>query len=101
MQRKPILCIFVAHHRSAECWVLSPERGTMSKQLSRQQQPTQHSGLSTQHCLVMKFGGTSVGGGRQLRAVAAIVADHRAERPVVVASAMRGVTDRLLAAAGA
>ena len=49
----------------------------------------------------MKFGGTSVGGGRQLRAVAAIVEDHRAERPVVVASAMRGVTDRLLAAAGA
>src|SRR3712207_4728080 len=46
--------------------------------------------------LVMKFGGTSVGGGRQLRGVAAIVARHRAEEPVVVASAMRGVTDLLL-----
>ena len=51
--------------------------------------------------LVMKFGGTSVGGGRQLRGVAAIVARHREERPVVVASAMRGVTDLLLNVAGA
>ncbi|HEX5503836.1 MAG TPA: aspartate kinase [Thermomicrobiales bacterium] len=51
--------------------------------------------------LVMKFGGTSVGGGPQLRGVAAIVAAHLAQRPVVVASAMRGVTDRLLAAAHA
>lgn len=51
--------------------------------------------------LVMKFGGTSVGGGRQLRAVAEIVAAHRARPVVVVASAMRGVTDRLLTAAQA
>lgn len=51
--------------------------------------------------LVMKFGGTSVGGGSQLRRVAAIVARHRHERPVVVASAMRGVTDLLLGAASA
>ena len=51
--------------------------------------------------LVMKFGGTSVGGGPQLRAVAAIVAAHREERPVVVASAMRGVTDLLYTAAHA
>lgn len=51
--------------------------------------------------LVMKFGGTSVGGGRQLRGVAAIVARHREERPVVVASAMRGVTDLLLNVANA
>ena len=46
--------------------------------------------------LVMKFGGTSVGGGRQLRGVAAIVARHREQQPVVVSSAMRGVTDLLL-----
>ena len=51
--------------------------------------------------VVMKFGGTSVGGGRQLRQVAEIVAAHREERPVVVASAMSGVTDRLLGAAHA
>src|SRR2546423_816387 len=73
----------------------------MSRSLSPERKPPAPSECSTQHCLVMKFGGTSVGGGRQLRAVAAIVEDHRAERPVVVASAMRGVTDRLLAAAGA
>ncbi len=51
--------------------------------------------------LVMKFGGTSVGGGRQLRDVATIVARHREQRPVVVASAMRGVTDLLLNVANA
>src|SRR3954471_7399657 len=51
--------------------------------------------------LVMKFGGTSVGGGRQLRGVAAIVARYRDEHPVVVASAMRGVTDLLLNVANA
>ena len=51
--------------------------------------------------LVMKFGGTSVGGGRQLRGVAAIVARHREQQPVVVASAMRGVTDLLLNVASA
>ncbi|CAA9577934.1 MAG: Aspartokinase [uncultured Thermomicrobiales bacterium] len=59
--------------------------------------------------VVMKFGGTSVGGGRQLRGVAEIVARRLARGedggqpppPVVVASAMRGVTDRLLAAASA
>ena len=51
--------------------------------------------------LVMKFGGSSVRGGRQLRAVAEIVAAHRPARPVVVASAMRGVTELLLVAADA
>ena len=51
--------------------------------------------------LVMKFGGTSVGGGRQLRGVAAIVAHHREQQPVVVSSAMRGVTDLLLNVANA
>ncbi|HEY3082425.1 MAG TPA: hypothetical protein VGM69_21270 [Chloroflexota bacterium] len=51
--------------------------------------------------LVMKFGGSSILGGRHLRAVAEIVAGHRAARPVVVASATREVTERLLAAANA
>ena len=49
----------------------------------------------------MTFGGTSVGGGRQLRGVSAIGARYRDERPVVVASAMRGVTDLLLNVANA
>lgn len=51
--------------------------------------------------LVMKFGGTSVGSGARLRGVAEIVARHHAAGPVVVASAMRGVTDLLLGAATA
>ena len=51
--------------------------------------------------LVMKFGGSSILGGPHLRAVAEIVAAHRAARPVVVASATRDVTERLLAAANA
>ncbi|MFN8516522.1 MAG: hypothetical protein U0841_28865 [Chloroflexia bacterium] len=51
--------------------------------------------------LVMKFGGTSVGGGKQLRGVAAIVGRYRGEPLAVVASAMRGVTDLLLNVANA
>jgi bifunctional aspartokinase / homoserine dehydrogenase 1 len=51
--------------------------------------------------LVMKFGGTSVGGGKQLRGVAAIVGRYRQEPLAVVASAMRGVTDLLLNVANA
>ncbi len=43
---------------------------------------------------VMKFGGSSVQDAGRIRAVAAIVAAER-ERPVVVLSAMRGVTDAL------
>ena len=43
---------------------------------------------------VMKFGGSSVQDAGRIRAVAAIVAAEQ-ERPVVVLSAMRGVTDAL------
>lgn len=47
--------------------------------------------------LVIKFGGTSVGGGAQFRRAAAIAAEAAQERPVaVVVSAMRGATDALL-----
>jgi aspartate kinase len=45
----------------------------------------------------MKFGGTSVEDGRAFERVAAIVAAHQPARPVVVVSAMSGVTDALLA----
>lgn len=51
--------------------------------------------------LVMKFGGTSVGGAEQIKGVAGIVAAHRAARPVVVVSAITKVTDLLLASARA
>lgn len=47
--------------------------------------------------IVMKFGGTSVAGAAALDNVARIVAAHRDLRPVVVVSAMSGVTDALLA----
>jgi len=47
--------------------------------------------------IVMKFGGTSVADAVALENVAAIVAAHRVDGPVVVVSAMSGVTDALLA----
>lgn len=47
----------------------------------------------------MKFGGSSVDGAERIRAVAEIVRVRLKERPVVVVSAFRGVTDDLLALA--
>lgn len=47
--------------------------------------------------LVMKFGGTSVGSGERILHVARVVIAHRDQQPVVVTSAMSGVTDALLA----
>ena len=47
--------------------------------------------------IVMKFGGTSVADAAALENVARIVAAQRDDRPVVVVSAMSGVTDALLA----
>ncbi len=49
--------------------------------------------------LVMKFGGTSVGDARCFDRVATIVAGHLQDKPVVVVSAMSGVTNALLAMA--
>lgn len=51
--------------------------------------------------IVMKFGGSSVGTGAAIAQVAAIVGSFRRERPVVVVSALQGVTDRLIALARA
>lgn len=51
--------------------------------------------------LVLKFGGTSVGDARAIRRVANIIRDHLDRSPVVVLSAMSGVTDGLLVAAKA
>lgn len=51
--------------------------------------------------LIMKFGGTSVGTGERIMHVAQIVQAQRERHPVVVASAMSGVTDLLLALAEA
>ena len=48
--------------------------------------------------VVMKFGGTSVADAAAFENVARIIAAERATFPVVVVSAMSGVTDALLAA---
>jgi len=45
--------------------------------------------------IVMKFGGTSVADAERILAVAGIIEAHRAARPVVVLSALAGVTDLL------
>src|SRR5216683_58045 len=47
-------------------------------------------------CIVMKFGGTSVGDAQAIGRVAAIVRERRSQAPVVVVSAMARVTDQLL-----
>src|SRR5438552_5214153 len=51
--------------------------------------------------VVIKFGGTSVGAGPQINQAARIVHSMRDSKPVVVVSAMGGVTDALLQAAEA
>src|SRR3989344_5685027 len=49
--------------------------------------------------IVIKFGGTSVATKEAVLAIVAIVKRYRAEGPVVVVSAIRGVTEALLALA--
>ena len=46
--------------------------------------------------IVMKFGGTSVGSAERIGTVLSIVKKHEAQHPVVVISALSGVTDMLL-----
>ena len=50
----------------------------------------------TSNCMVMKFGGTSVGDAEAIVRAAEIVRGRLNERPVVVVSAMARVTDQLL-----
>ena len=47
-------------------------------------------------CIVMKFGGTSVGDAKAIERVASIVRGRLTHRPVVIVSAMARVTDQLL-----
>ena len=51
--------------------------------------------------IVMKFGGTSVATGKNIRHVAKLIADNRSEgcEVVAVVSALEGVTDQLIQAA--
>jgi len=46
--------------------------------------------------IVMKFGGTSVGSAERIRALSDLVKQRLPERPVVVVSALSGVTDMLI-----
>jgi aspartate kinase len=46
--------------------------------------------------IVMKFGGTSVGSAERIRALADLVKQRLAQRPVVVVSALSGITDLLI-----
>lgn len=46
--------------------------------------------------IVMKFGGTSVGSAERIRTVLEIVKQYESEQPIVVVSALSGVTDTLL-----
>ena len=46
--------------------------------------------------LVMKFGGTSVGNAARIREVAEIIRSRLSEKPVVVVSAVGGITDKLI-----
>ncbi len=50
--------------------------------------------------IVMKFGGTSVGSGERIAAAAKIITQYAQADPVVVTSAMSGVTNTLLELAG-
>src|SRR2546428_11667295 len=50
--------------------------------------------------IVMKFGGTSLAGAARIRQVGAIVRRFARSRPVIVVSAMAGVTHELIALAG-
>jgi len=49
--------------------------------------------------IIMKFGGSSVGSAAAIQQVANVVADAKDQAPVVVVSALRGVTDALIQAA--
>ena len=49
--------------------------------------------------IVMKFGGTSVGSAGSIRQVVEIVKASQSRNPLVVVSALSGVTDMLLASA--
>src|SRR3989338_5601029 len=51
--------------------------------------------------MVMKFGGTSVGGAEQIKNVADIVKSYIHQKPVVVVSAVTKITDKLIEAANA
>src|SRR5207247_8093156 len=61
--------------------------------------PDLFTGQQVNAMIVMKFGGTSLQGAPQIRQVGSIIKRFARSRPVVVVSAMAGVTDDLIALA--
>ena len=51
--------------------------------------------------IVMKFGGSSVGSVEKIKDVASIIKDRLDKKPVVVVSAVKGITDKLIETANA
>lgn len=47
--------------------------------------------------IVMKFGGTSVGGAQQIQHVSSVINQFTGRQPVVIVSAVAGITDQLVA----
>jgi len=45
----------------------------------------------------MKFGGSSVGDAERIKGVCNIVMSRKSETPIVVVSAVKGITDKLIA----
>ncbi len=89
--RKLLVCVFVStpKERSGKT-----NRFRVTASLTK----LRYSKMTAPHSIVMKFGGTSVEDAEAFRRVATIVASRVDRRPVVVVSAMSGMTDALLAA---
>src|SRR5438105_3828731 len=75
---------------------LLPEIGRFERGKIMGQPADQRCEAPAHRPVVMKFGGTSVENATAIRRVAQIVRERVATRPVVVVSALAGVTDALL-----
>ena len=79
--------------RSAKTWTLGMSHERRGRVRSQLQGSANLLGM-----IVVKFGGTSVGAAAQIDQAARIVHEMREQKPVVVVSAMAGITDALLMA---
>jgi len=71
-------------------------RGPVEVEAGRAPRGAAAVGGASNGCVVMKFGGTSVGNAAAIERVAAIVSSRLKRRPVVVVSALAGTTNLLL-----
>eukprot|EP00435_Cladocopium_sp_Y103_P014158 s1053_g3.t1 len=89
--------MFGREHRpvaQTSVWLSTPETPDTPRSRSESKESA-----GPQQLLIMKFGGTSVGGGEQVLRCAGIVRKALPSRPVVVVSAMGKTTNALLSAA--